>query len=114
MLARLGCLAVVVVCALHGSALAAPCPTAGPDLVLTNTTCTMSGVYAFGTITLTNSTINVNPYTSGDKNLTGNLQLKANTITIDVNSKIVAKGSGYTTPLCGNGAGPTANAYRSG
>jgi hypothetical protein len=88
-------------------AVAAPCPTAGPDLVLTNTACTMSGVFTFGTITLTNSTITVNPYVGGSKTATGNLELRARAITIDATSKISAKASGYQTLVCGDGAGPT-------
>lgn len=103
-------LAGMVVGVLEGRAAAAPCPTGGPDLVLTNTTCQLSGVYTFGTITLTNSTIEVNAYNGTDKINTGNLELRANTITIDATSKITAKGAGYQTRICGEGAGPNATA----
>lgn len=97
----------MVVCALVGRAAAAPCPTGGPDLILNNTTCQLSGVFTFGTVSLTNSTIEVNPFNGTDKINTGNLELRANTITISANSRITAKGSGYSTQLCGNGRGPT-------
>ena len=100
-------LAGTIIGALVGRAAAAPCPTAGPNLVLTNTTCELSGVHTFGTITLTNSTINVNAFNGTDKINTGNLELRANTITIDATSKIVAKGSGYQTRICGEGAAPS-------
>ncbi|MBL9016279.1 MAG: VWA domain-containing protein [Myxococcales bacterium] len=87
-------------------AAAAPCPTAGPNLTLTNTTCQMSGVHTFQSITLTNSRIEVNPYAGGSKTATGNLELRARTITIDATSRITAKGAGYQTPICGDGRGP--------
>ena len=110
MLRNLG-VATVVVCALAATTAAAPCPTGGPDLTLNGVTCQMSGVFTFGTVSLTNgAVIQVNPYTGGDKNLTGNLQLRAKTITIDATSKIVAKGAGYQTLLCGDGNGPTPTA----
>lgn len=104
------CAGVLALGALTVPAAAAPCPTAGPDLILTNTTCQMSGVFTFDTVTLTNSTIQVNSYTGGSKTATGNLELRAKTITIDATSKISARGTGYQTRLCGNGAGPTATA----
>ena len=92
-----------------GRAWAAPCPTAGPDLILINTTCQLSGVHAFGTVSLTNSTIEVNPYNgNGDTIATGNLELRAQTITIGASSRITARGAGHQTQLCGNGTGPTA------
>ena len=87
-------------------AAAAPCPSAGPNLTLTNTTCSMSGVFTFTSITLTNSTITVNAFDGTDHVGTGNLELRAHTISIDATSKITAKGSGYQTHLCGNGTGP--------
>ena len=94
---------------LVASAHAAPCPT-GANLSLTSTTCQLSGVHTFGTITLTNSTIEVAPFDGTDKIATGNLELRANTITIDATSKITARGSGYRTLLCGNGTGPNGTA----
>ncbi|MDB4962791.1 MAG: Tryptophan synthase alpha chain [Myxococcales bacterium] len=109
MIRRFG-LGVCAMAALAARVEAAPCPTAGPNLTLTNTTCEMSGVHTFGTVTLTNSTINVNVFNGSDKVGTGNLELRANTITIDAASRISAKGTGYQTPLCGEGAGPTATA----
>ena len=56
MLRNLG-VATVVVCALAATAAAAPCPTGGPDLILSGVTCQMSGVFTFGTISLTNGTV---------------------------------------------------------
>ena len=91
--------------ALAAPAAAAPCP-AGPNLNLTNTTCQMSGVFTFTSITLVNSTIQVNPFDGINHITTGNLELRARTISIDATSKIVARGSGYQTKLCGNGTGP--------
>src|SRR4051812_32662096 len=99
---------MVFVGALGGSALAAPCPTTAGALTLTNTTCELSGVHTYTSVTLVNSTINVTAYAGGSKVDTGNLELRAPTISIDSTSKIIAKGSGYQTPLCGNGAGPAA------
>ncbi len=104
------CIGVMALGALAGRLDAAPCPTAGPDLILTNTTCQMSGVFTFTTVTLTNSTIQVNPFNGVNKVTTGNLELRAQTITIDATSKISARGDGYQTRLCGNGTGPTATA----
>jgi hypothetical protein len=58
---------------------------------------------------MVSSTITVTDYDqSANKVDTGNLELRAPIIDIDATSSIVAKGSGYKTPLCGNGAGPTA------
>ncbi len=98
--------AVTVIAAFALPAAAAPCPTAGPNLALTNTTCQLSGVFTFTAITLVNSTIEVNPYVGGSKTATGNLELRARTISIDATSKITAKGAGYQTPICGDGTGP--------
>jgi hypothetical protein len=57
---------------------------------------------------MVNSTITVTDYDqSGNKVDTGNLELRAPSIDIDATSKIVAKGAGYKTPLCGNGSGPS-------
>jgi len=97
---------LLVIAAFAARVEAAPCP-AGPNLILLNTSCELSGVQTYGTVTLTNSTINVIPYNgSGNKIATGNLEIRATTITIDATSRINAKGAGYQTPLCGEGAGP--------
>jgi hypothetical protein len=102
---------MVVAGVLGGNAAAAPCPTGGPDLILTNITCQMSGVHTFGTVSLTNNAvIEVNPYDGTNKITTGNLELRANTITIDATSRISAKGSGYQTRICGEGEGPNGTA----
>jgi len=90
-------------------AAAAPCNTAGPDLTVDGITCELSGVYTFGTVSIVNGgRINVVPYAGGDKRATGSLELRAATITIDATSRIVARGSGYQTAICGDGQGPTA------
>ncbi len=109
MLTRLA-MGMALLCTFVDPASAAVCTPTGSDLILNNVSCTLSGIHTYGTITLTKSTITVDPYTGGDKNLSGNLELRAKTITIDSMSKIIAKGSGYKTLLCGNGVGPTADA----
>ena len=110
MLRTLG-VAAVAACALAGTAAAAPCVTTNSDFVVDGITCTLSGVWTFNTVTVKNGgVITVSPFTSGDKTLTGNLELRAKTITVDATSKIVAKGAGYQTQICGNGNGPNAAA----
>ncbi|MBW2736114.1 MAG: hypothetical protein JRH20_27325, partial [Deltaproteobacteria bacterium] len=67
------------------------------------------GVHRYKTIRLTNATIVVPAFDGADKLNTGNLQLVADTIIIDVDSKIVADGKGYQPVLCDNGPSPTAS-----
>lgn len=111
---RLG-IGVVILGALAGRLDAAPCPTTGPDLILVNATCQMSGMHTFDRVVLTNSTIEVNAYNgNGNKTATGNLELRAREIRIDAASRITAKGKGYQTRLCGDGTGPTATAAGQG
>jgi hypothetical protein len=103
--------------ALASRAAAAPCNVAGPDLILTGAgaSCSMSGVHTFGTVSITGgAVVTVDPYAGGDKALTGNLELRANTITVDATSRIDAKGRGYQTRICGDGQGPTAAAAGQG
>ena len=108
-------LAVVLVGALIASpavSRAAPCPTAGPNLVVDNFTCQLSGVHAFTSVQVINGgVIEVNPHDgTSNKVATGNLELRAQTITIDATSRITARGAGYQTRICGDGAGPTSDA----
>ncbi len=101
-------LAALGICAAPAIARAAPCNTAGPDLIVSNT-CQLSGVHTFGTVHVTaTGRIEVNPYAGGDRNLTGNLELRARTITVDAGGVITARGAGYQTPLCGDGVQPGA------
>ena len=94
---RLGLIAVVLgVLALASPVEAAPCVTTGPDLTVDAITCQLSGVWTFQNVTVRNGgIIQVNSYNgSGNKILTGNLELRARRITIDATSRIVARGSG--------------------
>jgi hypothetical protein len=85
---------------------AAPCDISGPNLTVPlGTTCQLSGVHSFGSV-LVDGTIEVNPYDGGDLEATGNLELRAATITI--NGTIIARARGYQTLLCGDGAAPAA------
>jgi len=88
-------------------AAAAPCVSTGPAFAVDGLTCQLAGVYTFTSVSLTNgATVEVVPYTGGDKRLTGSLELRAPTITIDASSRIVARGAGYQTAICGDGQGP--------
>jgi hypothetical protein len=80
------------------------------DLILTNQTVTLGGTKTYNTVSLTNSKIIVPVFNGTDKINTGNLQIRANSITIDATSSIVADGAGYQPVLCDNGPGPTASA----
>ncbi len=104
-------LAVTLLAVAPRTAAAADCNTAGPDLILTGAaaSCSLAGVYAFNNIAITGgAVITVKPYLGGDKELSGNLELRANSIIVGAGSAIVAKGSGYQTIICGDGQGPTA------
>jgi len=106
-----GCAIALVFLVAPRSSAAAPCNTAGPALVVDGITCQLSGVYTFTSVTIRNGgVIEVVPYAGGSKLATGNLELRAPTITIDATSRIVAKGAGYQTRICGDGSGPTAAA----
>ncbi len=103
---------VALLAALYARAEAAPCNTAGPDLVVDGITCQLSGVHTFDEVRVVNGgVIEVNPHDgSANKILTGNLELRARQITIGANSRITARGRGYQTRICGNGTGPNATA----
>jgi uncharacterized protein (TIGR03382 family) len=106
-------LAGVVLCALQGTATAAPCDTTGPDLIVDGITCQLSGVVYFTSVQVINGgIIEVNPHDGNMSDLvsTGNLDLRADSILVDATSEITALGTGYQTPLCSNGIGPTATA----
>jgi len=87
---------------------AAPCNTVGANLVVDGITCQLSGVFTFDSVQVINGgAIEVNPHDgSASKVGTGNLELRATTITIDATSRITAKGRGYQTKICGDGSGP--------
>ncbi|HVK70987.1 MAG TPA: hypothetical protein VM694_41310, partial [Polyangium sp.] len=72
-----------------------------------NTACRYGGEKTFGVVSLTKGAlVCVAPYDGTNKTNTGNLVLKANQITIDATSRIVAKGAGYRGLLCNDGEGP--------
>jgi MYXO-CTERM domain-containing protein len=76
-----------------------------------NNGCRYAGDRTFDAISLTNGAhVCVTPYAGGDKNATGNLILKAPTITIDATSRVTAKGAGYQGVACGDGPGPLPSA----
>ena len=86
---------------------AAPCDTAGPTLTVDGITCQLAGVHTFTSVTLRNgAVVEVVPYAGGSLTATGNLELRAPSITIDATSRIVARGAGYQTRICGDGGGP--------
>src|SRR5512133_3885326 len=72
-----------------------------------NNGCRYGGELTFGTVSLTNgAVVCVQPYDGLDPVSTGNLVLRADSITIDATSRITAKGSGYRGIMCGDGEGP--------
>ncbi|MDI1476217.1 vWA domain-containing protein [Polyangium sp. y55x31] len=72
-----------------------------------NVACRYGGEKTFGVVSLTKGAlVCVAPYDGTNKTTTGNLVLKANQITIDATSRIIAKGSGYRGLLCNDGEGP--------
>ncbi|RMH42294.1 MAG: VWA domain-containing protein [Deltaproteobacteria bacterium] len=92
-------------------AAAAPCDTSGPDLVVDGITCQLGGVHTFDSVVVKNGgVIEVPAYDGADRVHTGNLELRALSITVEAGSTITAKGKGYQAPRCGNGDGPVAGA----
>ena len=90
---------------------------AAADLILDGTgtlgakTATLGGVQTYGTVKLVNGArLLVPAYNGTDRVNTGNLVLKADSITVDSTSAIVAKGAGYQGLLCLNGPGPNLTA----
>jgi hypothetical protein len=96
-------------------ALLAPRPCLAADLIVSGTTVTLGGLQVYDNIQVINGgQIVVATYNGSDKVNTGNLVLKADTITVDETSSISAKGTGYQTVKCGNGDGPDASGGRGG
>ncbi len=74
-----------------------------PDLVAGNRSSTVSGDKIYDEVRVVNgSTLRVRDFEKGD-NTTGRLNIKANTVVVDEDSRIVADGSGYS-PGSGPGA----------
>ncbi|MBL9106429.1 MAG: hypothetical protein JNL82_36235 [Myxococcales bacterium] len=97
------------VCPNGGTAVDRDCNVNGTPAA--NRGCRYAGDKSFDSVTLTNgATLCVAPYAGGDKNTSGNLVLKAPSISVDASSRITAKGSGYQGVICGDGPGPTASA----
>ncbi len=82
------------------------------NLIVNGTTTTLSGIQRFDHICVINGgVINVAPYAgSGSKRDTGNLELIARTIYVSADSRINARGAGYSTTRCSNGRGPNGTA----
>src|SRR4029079_15813603 len=86
---------------------AAPGRAFAADLIMNGGTITLGGTQTHNIVSLTNGAmVLVTPFNGVDKVNTGSLVIKANSITIDATSSIVAKGSGYQTGLCQDGSGP--------
>jgi MYXO-CTERM domain-containing protein len=85
----------------------APATAGAVDLIMNGGTVTLGGTQTYNIVSLTNGAkVKVTPYNGIDKINTGNLVIKANSITIDATSSITAKGAGYPANLCLNGSGP--------
>ncbi len=87
-------------------------PDAGrADLIVDGTTIALGGTHRYGLVRVVHAgRITVPPFTSADPAGSGNLILIADSIWIDATSSIDARGAGYSTARCANGAGPTATA----
>ena len=108
---RASILTALAIALAAGPAIAAPCDTSSGALVVNGITCQLSGVHTLTSVQLLNgAVVEVVPYAGGDKRVTGNLELRAPSITIDATSRITARGRGYQTQICGDGGGPTAAA----
>jgi MYXO-CTERM domain-containing protein len=102
-----------VLCALVASRAAGQplCTPTGANLIVDGITCQLGGIHTYGNVQVRNGgTIQVTAYNGADKVGTGNLELRADSITVDATSTITAVGRGYQTALCGSGTGPTATA----
>ena len=81
------------------------------NLTVDGTTITLSGNNTYGVVQVINGgKIIVPAYDGTDRINSGNLVIKADSITVDATSSIVARGSGYQRKLCSNGTGPNATA----
>jgi len=85
--------------------IAVPVHAHGADLILDHQTVTLGGTQVYDVVSITNGSKIIVRSHSGLPN-TGNLVLRAHSITIDASSSIVAKGAGYQAALCLDGAGP--------
>ncbi|MBN9161900.1 MAG: hypothetical protein BGO98_12405 [Myxococcales bacterium 68-20] len=93
--------------------IAVPVHAHGADLILDNQTMTLGGSLSYGVVSITNGSKIIVPSYNGTPG-TGNLVIRANSITIDASSSIVAKGSGYQGALCLDGAGPVSTPLAGG
>jgi|GEM_PF-482856 len=95
---------------LAGKAVAADLTLDGTG-TLGPTTATLGGVQVYGTVRLINGArLYVTPFNGTDRVNTGNLVIKADSISVDATSAIVAKGAGYQGVLCLDGPGPNSTA----
>ncbi|MFK7990027.1 MAG: MopE-related protein [Sandaracinaceae bacterium] len=86
-------------------------PAFAQDLIVDGTTMTLGGVQRFDNVRVINGgVIQVPPFDGTDRVNTGNLELIAQTVFVDASSRIDARGAGYGTAMCGDGAGPTPEA----
>ena len=84
-------------------------PARAADLILDGTTMTLGGMQPYDNVVAhQRRKIIVTPFNGTDRVNTGNLQIRAHSITIDATSSISARGAGYQHKLCDNGAGPAA------
>ncbi len=80
---------------------------AAQDLVVDGTTMTLGGEHHYRSVRVINGgVIEVPPFDGTDRANTGNLLLIADSIAVDATSRITARGAGYQTARCANGAGP--------
>jgi len=81
------------------------------NLTVNGKTVTLSGRLTYNTVSVINGgKIKVKKYAGGNKTNTGSLILRANSITVDAKSAILADGSGYQPRLCDDGPGPNSTA----
>ncbi len=86
-------------------------PGAAQNLVVNGKTINLGGIRKYNTVQVINGgRIRVPKYNGKDRTNTGNLQLVANSITVDATSSITADGAGYQPRLCDDGTGPTSTA----
>ena len=86
----------------------APAAAHAADLILNSgQTVILGGVQTYGVVSLTNGSRIIVPAYNGTAG-SGNLVIRASSITIDATSGIFAKGAGYQDRLCRDGSGPAA------
>ena len=94
----------------------AVCPNGGTPVdrlcsingvAVANNGCRYGGEKTFDAVSLVNgATLCVTPYDGSDRTNTGNLVIKAASISVDATSRVVAKGAGYRGLTCNDGEGP--------